>query len=72
MSDNASILAQRIETFIFDTVATQNAANAVYFNVSTVGVTRFKDDYSRMQYLLGKNAIDPGVCNAANNCKTTK
>jgi hypothetical protein len=51
--------------FTFDSPAVQNAANTVYFNVSTVnGLTsnnavgngnyiKFKSDYERMQYLLG-------------------
>jgi hypothetical protein len=72
MSDNASILARRIKPFIFDTVAKQNAANTLTYNVASTGRQQFKDDYSRMQYLLGLNAINAGVCNAANNCLITK
>ena len=71
MSDIPSIRGSypAIQPFVFNTVGSQTAANAVYFNVSTTGATTFKDDYSRMQYLLGKNAVDPNACNAANNCK---
>jgi len=51
--------------FTFDSPAVQNAANTVYFNVSTVNAQnsnnaagngnyiKFKSDYERMQYLLG-------------------
>jgi hypothetical protein len=51
--------------FTFDSPAVQNAANTVYFNVSTVNgqnrnnavgngnYIKFKSDYERMQYLLG-------------------
>jgi len=57
------------EPFIFNTVAAQKAANTVYANISTTGVMQFKDDFSRMQYLLGKKARDPLACNAASNCR---
>lgn len=58
------------EKFVFDTVAYQNSANTIYANFSTIGVKQFKDDYTRMQYLLGKRAKDPRACNAASNCST--
>ena len=71
MSDRPSVPGYYppLQPFIFNTNAVQNASNAVYYNMSTIGLKKFKDDYSRMQYLLGKNAIDPSACNAANNCK---
>jgi hypothetical protein len=60
------------QKFIFNTVAYQKSANAVYANMSTIGLKQFKDDRSRMQYLLGKSAVDPNACNAASNCTVTQ
>jgi len=56
------------EPFIFNTVGVQNAANVVYTNVSTSGVKQFKDDRSRMQFLLGQRAKNTTCCNAGTNC----
>jgi len=60
------------EKFIFNTVAYQKSANAVYTNFSTIGVRQFKDDYTRMQYLTGRRAVDPLACNAGTNCSATQ
>ena len=66
--------------FIFKTVDSQNAANAVYINTSTIngiqqanGITpakRFKTDRERMQYLQGQRARDTSCCNGTSDCTT--
>jgi len=53
-------------TYIFGTVANQNAANSVYLAMSTINgtqlanntpiVKKFKTDWERMQYLAGSFA----------------
>ena len=64
-----------IQPFVFNTVGIQNAANSIYAGVSTgagtSGVKRFKSDYERMQYLVGKRAIDKSCCTLATNCAAT-
>ena len=57
--------------FVFQTRDSQNAANSVYAQVSTVNAQNkangsaatytFKTDYERMQYLQGQFAMAPGT-----------
>lgn len=57
--------------FVFQTRDSQNAANSVYAQVSTVNAENkakgsvatytFKTDYERMQYLQGQFALAPGA-----------
>ena len=60
---NCNCITPVTKPFVFDSVQRQNAANAVYYNTSTMeaaGVkqmTRFKTDRERMQFLIGQLGV---------------
>lgn len=66
--------------FVFKSIDTQNAANMVYINTSTINgiqqannitpAKRFKTDRERMQYLQGQRGRDTNCCNGAGGCTT--
>ena len=78
MSDQPCGAYPAAPSFIFGTVVSQRASNAVYLGMSTLNgqqvanggtvVKQFKTDRERMQYLTGSFARNTACCNAGSRC----